>query len=273
MTPLQGKLAEMAEMIAKLGLTIALIMLVTLMIKFIVERGMDENALPLPFIIERILLTVIQTITIIVVAVPEGLPMAVTIALAYATTRMLQDNNLVRIMASCETMGTATCICTDKTGTLTENQMSVVDGEVMGVKFGESSRTELLEQSIFVNSTAFSNGDGFVGSSTEVAMLRWMGGGVEGVRSKHQIVRKFPFSSERKSMTTIIRHDNRYRILVKGASEIILEHCTHQLENDQEHKHVDKVRHTQLIARMASQALRTIALAYRDVSEEEFQIP
>ena len=195
--------------------------------------------------------------------------MAVTIALAYATTRMLQDNNLVRIMASCETMGTATCICTDKTGTLTENRMSVVDGEVMGARLSESSRTELLEQSIFANSTAFRSGEGFVGSSTEVAMIRWMGeGGVEEVRSKYHIVRRFPFSSERKSMTTIIRHGNHYRILVKGASEIVLEHCTHQLEMDQEHRHVERARHAQLITRMASQALRTVALAYRDVSEE-----
>lgn len=269
-TPLQKKLDQLAERIAMLGSAAALLMLLALVIKFIIEVASSaEGTWTFKRVLERILSIVIQTITVVVVAVPEGLPMAVTISLAYACTRMLQDNNLVRILAACETMGTATCICTDKTGTLTENRMSVVDGVVLGARVTEGfveekkanvtqkAEWEAVRQCIAVNSVAYHTDDGFVGSSTEAALLAWLGEDFSELRKKHMVFRSFPFSSERKSMTTIIRlNEDMYRVLVKGASEIVLEKC--QLR--EESRRVQE----QLIVEMAGKGLRTVTLAYRD---------
>lgn len=204
-TPLQFKLNILAEYIAKLGLAAGLLLFVVLFIKFLVQLGHyatpDEKG-------QAFLQIFIVAVTIIVVAVPEGLPLAVTLALAFATTRMLKDNNLVRLLRACETMGNATTICSDKTGTLTQNKMSVVAGALSpSFRFGMKSSShndqsrsraqypdgsndvppaefiasisttskDLLKQSIVQNSTAFeSEEDGvsvFVGSKTETALL------------------------------------------------------------------------------------------------------
>ncbi|CAG8809759.1 13632_t:CDS:2, partial [Racocetra fulgida] len=123
-TPLQVKLNDLAEQIAKLGGAAALLMLIVLLIKYFISF---RNHVPSTAqAISDLVRVIISAVTVVVVAVPEGLPLAVTLALAYATTRMLKDNNLVRVLASCETMGNATTICSDKTGTLTQNQMTVV---------------------------------------------------------------------------------------------------------------------------------------------------
>ncbi|KAJ1937007.1 plasma membrane calcium, partial [Linderina pennispora] len=127
-TPLQAKLNDLAELIAKLGGAAGLLMFIVLIIKYFVQFGRHEVSHEATKVVDNVVRIVITAVTIIVVAVPEGLPLAVTLSLAVATTRMLKDNCLVRVLASCETMGNATTICSDKTGTLTQNRMTVVSG-------------------------------------------------------------------------------------------------------------------------------------------------
>ncbi|KAF7728364.1 hypothetical protein EC973_006172 [Apophysomyces ossiformis] len=261
-TPLQEKLNGLADMIAKLGSAAGLLMLIVLLIRYFV--GWKDHVPDQPTsIVLDIMKILIVVVTIVVVAVPEGLPLAVTLALAYATQRMLKDNNLVRVLAACETMGNATTVCSDKTGTLTQNKMTVVAGTLGSsfrfVKEMPPSRNDLvaitavaekapkqllnmLNQSIAVNSTAFEGKDEqgeicFVGNKTETALLtfsRDIGSeNYEALRNRWPIEQVFPFSSERKAMATIIRIEhptetNRfiYRVHVKGASETLLERCS-----------------------------------------------
>ncbi|KAG0164691.1 hypothetical protein DFQ28_009899 [Apophysomyces sp. BC1034] len=261
-TPLQEKLNGLAEMIAKLGSAAGLLMLVVLLIRYFV--GWKDHVPDQPTgIVLDIMKILIVVVTIVVVAVPEGLPLAVTLALAYATQRMLKDNNLVRVLAACETMGNATTVCSDKTGTLTQNKMTVVAG-TLGSSFrfakeAPSSRSDLvdittiaakapqqllnmLNESIAVNSSAFEGKDEngetcFVGNKTETALLAFS----RDIGSKHYealrvgcpIEQVFPFSSERKAMATVVRIENPaeagrfiYRVHIKGASEILLELCS-----------------------------------------------
>ncbi|CAJ0829381.1 10728_t:CDS:2, partial [Entrophospora sp. SA101] len=245
-TPLQDKLNDLAERIAKLGGTAAIIMLLTLLIKYFATFHPSDGAAT---IIENLVTIIISTVTIVVVAIPE--------ALAYATTRMLKDNNLVRVLSACETMGNATTICSDKTGTLTQNKMTVVTGIIgssvefqrQGYKKNESllkdpksienlreslptEILELLDESISVNSTAFQgdelvNGrNAFVGSKTETALLDFLLDlGLDDfndLRSQANVVQLFPFSSERKAMGILIKKEDKWRFHIKGASEVLL---------------------------------------------------
>ncbi|PKK68030.1 PMCA-type calcium-translocating P-type ATPase [Rhizophagus irregularis] len=258
-TPLQEKLNDLAEKIAKLGGAAALLMFIVLLIKYFVSF---RNGVPsVTHILDNLIKIIISTVTIVVVAVPEGLPLAVTLALAYATTRMLKDNNLVRVLSACETMGNATTICSDKTGTLTQNKMTVVTGIIgLSVPFVKDAEThslsanvvstkpvslkeinsevpqdisQLLNESIAINSTAFEgeieNGKKtFVGSKTETALLGFLlelnpDNDIKSLRESAQIVQLFPFNSERKSMGVVIKiDDSKWRFFVKGASEVIL---------------------------------------------------
>ena len=206
-TPLQMKLSIVAEQIAMLGCAVALLLFIVLFIKFLFQLKGDRDAPAQKA--QNFLQMVIVAITVIVIAVPEGLPLAVTLALAFAMTRMLKDRNLVRVLSSCETMGNATAICSDKTGTLTMNKMTVVAGTLgIGCRFGNSNEAvnhdqgngeqaasgqgvyasismfasslprdvrDVLIQSIAINSTAFEGEeDGqqvFIGSKTETALL------------------------------------------------------------------------------------------------------
>ncbi|KAG0047246.1 hypothetical protein BGZ83_007676, partial [Gryganskiella cystojenkinii] len=263
-TPLQSKLNDLAEQIAKLGSLAALLMLIILFIRFFVKfkEGIPETEK----IVKTLLDIVIAAVTVIVVAVPEGLPLAVTLALAFATTRMLKDNNLVRILAACETMGNATTICSDKTGTLTQNRMTIVSGTlgintrfIADVAEGEtnprasipinkhavpmnqlvnnlpSAVTQLLHETIAINSSAFESEDdqgklSFIGSKTEVALLDFSkkigGADYRKLREAVPVVHLFPFSSERKAMVTIVQMGPKhFRLHAKGASEIIMKRC------------------------------------------------
>ncbi|KAL9551497.1 hypothetical protein MBANPS3_004239 [Mucor bainieri] len=264
-TPLQEKLNALAELIAKLGSAAGLLMLIVLLIRYFVtwKDGVPDQPTTIVMDIMKILIVVV---TIVVVAVPEGLPLAVTLALAYATQRMLKDNNLVRVLAACETMGNATTVCSDKTGTLTQNKMTVVAGT-----FGSSyrfinnppaSRSDLIDiknvattapkevlnminQSIAVNSNAFEgeNEKGepcFVGNKTETALLQFSrdtkAEHYDTLRSRWPIEQVYPFSSERKAMATVLQIPHpadpdqvMYRVHVKGASEIILGLCSNIL--------------------------------------------
>ncbi|GLA67502.1 ATPase, Ca transporting, plasma membrane [Aspergillus tubingensis] len=257
-TPLQVKLYVLADYITKVGLTAGLILFVVLFIKFLVrlkdiEGGAEAKG-------QAFLRIFIVAVTIVVVAVPEGLPLAVTLALAFATTRMIRDNNLVRLLRACETMGNATMVCSDKTGTLTENKMSVVAatlgtmsrfdeqlsssntaGSTRGPEtlsasefiytLSSSIRNHML-QSIVLNSTAFeAERDGvtiFIGSKTETAFLSFARDqlGLRPVseeRANVNIMQMFLFDSSRKCMAVVFRIGRgKYRMLVKGAAEILL---------------------------------------------------
>lgn len=254
----------------------------------------------------RILIT---AITVVVVAVPEGLPLAVTLALAFATTRMLKDNNLVRVLQACETMGNATTICSDKTGTLTQNKMSVVAGTLgETLRFRERRSTagtdpkgreaeneaqensmdeftdaipadlkELLLQSIVQNSTAFEGEeDGkvtYIGSKTETAMLSfardYLGMGSLGeARANANVAQMIPFDSGRKCMGVVVKLDNgEYRLMVKGASEIVLARCHRVVDiKGGETKLTEEIGYTinETISNYANRSLRTIGMLYRD---------
>ena len=317
-TPLQSKLNVLAEYIAKLGLAAGLLLFVACFIKFLVQiheisGGAQGKG-------QRFLQVFIVAVTIVVVAVPEGLPLAVTLALAFATTRMLRDNNLVRLLRACETMGNATTVCSDKTGTLTENKMSVVAGTIgTASRFGDKQvkapgaddanskvtsdsrpndqdvsstecmatlapeTKELLKDSIVLNSTAFeAEEDGkmvFVGSKTETALLTFGSDhlGITSVaedRANAEVAQMVPFDSERKCMAMVIKLPNgKYRMLVKGASEILIEHCTRIIRDPT--KGVTETTLTSdnretlksIVSNYANRSLRTIALLYKNYEQ------
>ncbi|KAF4978781.1 hypothetical protein FZEAL_4895 [Fusarium zealandicum] len=266
MTPLQAKLNVIATYIAKLGGAAGLLLFIVLFIKFLVSLPKMDSSVTAAQKGQRFLEIFIVVVTIIVVAVPEGLPLAVTLALAFATTRMLRDANLVRHLKACEVMGNASTICSDKTGTLTQNKMQVVSGTIGtslrfgGVRSAESSGTstpvdtsgdisisdfasmcsapvkELLLKSISLNSTAFEGDvDGeltFIGSKTETAMLilarDHLGmGPVSEERENAKVLQLIPFDSGRKCMGVVVQLPNGgARLYIKGASEIILGKCS-----------------------------------------------
>lgn len=268
MTPLQSKLNVIAEYIAKLGGAAGLLLFIVLFIEFLVKLKYQGSLTPAEKG-QEFLNIFIVVVTIIVVAVPEGLPLAVTLALAFATTRMLKDNNLVRHLKACEVMGNATTICSDKTGTLTQNKMQVVAGTISTshrfggaplkegqedtgktssdisaaefIKMLGSDVKELLKSSIALNSTAFEGEvDGqmtFIGSKTETALLifakEYLGmGPVSEERANTKILQLIPFDSGRKCMGIVVQLPNgKARLYVKGASEIVLDQCTSMLRD------------------------------------------
>lgn len=320
-TPLQSKLNTLATYIAKLGGASALLLFVVLFIEFLVKlRTSTDNAAQKG---QNFLDILIVAITVVVVAVPEGLPLAVTLALAFATTRMLKDNNLVRVLRSCETMGNATTICSDKTGTLTQNKMTVVSGTLgTALRFGDKKLKattstkpmddgtkgkhsletpiespddvtpsefvsnlskdvkDLLLQSIVQNTTAFEGAEGgpdpFIGSKTETALLGFardhLGmGSLSTERSNANIVQVVPFDSAIKCSGAVAKlADGRYRLYVKGASEILLSKCdtivSEATKELIERPLSDDNSETleQVINTYASRSLRTIGLVYRD---------
>ncbi|KAK3994610.1 hypothetical protein QBC44DRAFT_235775 [Cladorrhinum sp. PSN332] len=268
-TPLQSKLNTIAEHIAKLGGAAALLLFLVLFIMFLVQLPRSLKELPPAAKGQKFIEIFIVVVTIVVVAIPEGLPLAVTLALAFATTRMLKDNNLVRHLKACEVMGNATTICSDKTGTLTQNKMQVVAATIGTThRFGTTSVPgeespdspsekeataqevvsmlgpdvkDLVLKSIALNSTAFEGDvDGelsFIGSKTETALLilarEHLGmGPVSEERANAKTLHLIPFDSGRKCMGIVVQLDNgRARLYVKGASEIVLEKCTQILRD------------------------------------------
>ncbi|KAJ2726235.1 plasma membrane calcium [Coemansia sp. Benny D115] len=293
-TPLQRKLDVLAEQIAKYGMSAAILLLLTLTIKYLVSCALAPEFPPYSIMFSHFVSIIIESITVVVVAVPEGLPMAVTIALAYATTKMLKDGNLVRQLAACETMGGATVVCTDKTGTLTQNKMTVVRGYVADTELRSAADAQsfysklpkdvqtMMLQSIAINSTAFEGPDekghiDFIGSKSECALLGFgkvCGLDYRSTRSDNKPERVYPFSSEKKTMTTIVpaERDGQYRVHAKGASEIILRSCTKYIDADGQVVEMnDTVRNECLrrISTFANHALRTFALAYKDINDSE----
>ncbi|GAD96695.1 calcium-translocating P-type ATPase(PMCA-type),putative [Paecilomyces variotii No. 5] len=300
-TPLQVKLAGLADWIGGLGTAAAGLLFVVLLIRFLVQLSGNDSS---PAVKGKEFVDILITaVTVIVVAIPEGLPLAVTLALAFATTRMVKENNLVRVLRACETMGNATVICSDKTGTLTQNKMTVVAGafargesfsELPSDKDGQTSTMTapecfkscsgsvktLITKSIALNSTAFEEErEGrmeFVGSKTEVALLQmakdYLAMDAAEERANAEIVQLIPFDSARKCMGVVYREPSAgYRLLVKGAAELMLAPCTAVLAGLSGTRTMaeplsQETRQNTLdtINSYAHKSLRTIGMVYRD---------
>jgi len=285
-TPLQDKLEDMATMIGKIGLVFAIATFIALIVS-IWARHNGEN------VIENIINAFIIAVTIVVVAIPEGLPLAVTIALAYSTQKIQADNCLIRVLAACETMGNATNICSDKTGTLTENRMTVVEGFFGDTvynqdEFARGTMSEnvrkLIVEHVSINRNAYlvyKDKDGksldrplIIGNKTEgalILMIKQWGFDYEQVRSEifnETTDRVFSFNSAKKRSTCVnFRNDGTVRLFCKGASEWVLKDCTLITDKngnavpltEEKRQMVEKQ-----ILSMAENALRTLVLAHKD---------
>ncbi len=257
-TPLNEQLDRLGGLISKISYLLAAIIIVGRVIMYFVNNDFD-----LLSFITYLLQSVMLAVTLIVVAVPEGLPMAVTLSLAYSMRRMLKSNNLVRKMHACETMGATTVICTDKTGTLTENQMRVFDTDFF---IPESDSTHIYLD-MAVNSTAeidFSGDKPKVsGNPTEGALLLWLNSkGIDyrTLRETTDTIAELPFSTERKYMATVVRlSDGREVLYVKGAPEIIFALC-HNYPKGVTKEVVDS-----MLLGYQSQAMRTLGVAYQEL--------
>lgn len=287
-TPLMEKLEDMAKMIGYVGMFFSIATMIAMIIIYATSDAKKEEYTWPSYILHTFLIGV----TIIVVAIPEGLPLAVTISLSYSTKKMLKDNNLIRVLAACETMGNVTSICSDKTGTLTENKMTVVEGWILGDYFKDDvfkqKQTQLpvnqrafreLAANIAVNSSAFLkdvNGIPQVqGNKTEGAMLIWMenaGYKYMELRTQHfqpnRGDRLFPFSSEKKTMSALVnKSDGGHRLYTKGAAEVVLTRATKFVNQDGNVVELSSAKRAELneiITKMAESALRTICVAHRD---------
>ncbi len=269
-TPLNIQLTKLANLIGKAGFTIAALTFIVFTSKDLYSFITSENFIGINdwhswLEIARIVLKYfMMAVTLIVVAVPEGLPMSVTLSLALNMRRMLKTNNLVRKMHACETMGAITVICTDKTGTLTQNLMQVYEAQV------DENQPDLVAEGIAANSTAFleekAEGEkpSGVGNPTEIALLLWLnskGKDYMKLREEAKVVNQLTFSTERKYMATLVDSPiQKKRILyIKGAPEIVMSKCN--LEKAQ----IDKYNE-QLLA-YQNKAMRTLGIAYKVVPE------
>lgn len=254
-TPLNEQLDRLGALIARLSYAVAaLVVVARIALWFITEDTSDfEFVTFLAYLLQSLMLAV----TLIVVAVPEGLPMAVTLSLAYSMRRMLKTNNLVRRLHACETMGATTVICTDKTGTLTQNQMKVAE---MVVK----SERHFIFDNIALNSTASLDGDRVLGNPTEGALLLWLraqGQDYATLRAAASIVEEVPFTTERKYMATRIAAPAsdalaRTFLYIKGAPEIVMEMCAIASSDHEELANT--------LTTWQQRGLRTLALAHAE---------
>ncbi len=265
-TPLNIQLSRLASLIGKAGFTIAILTFVIFTSKDLYEylSVTAVNDWHQWLDIARIVLKYfMMAVTLIVVAVPEGLPMSVSLSLALNMRRMLKTNNLVRKMHACETMGAITVICTDKTGTLTQNLMQVYDAKL------DESRADVIAEGIAANSTAFleekdgkQNG---VGNPTEIALLLWLNGKGKdymSLREAAKVVNQLTFSTERKYMATLVESPviGKRVLYVKGAPEIVMGKCNLSAEQIE-------ANNRQLLE-YQNKAMRTLGLAYRVISDE-----
>ena len=252
-TPLHMQLDKLAKMISKVGSVVSVAAFFIFLIHDILTNpawgGKDYF-----YMAEIVLKYFMMAVTLIVMAVPEGLPMAITLSLALNMRRMLKSNNLVRKLHACETMGAVTVICTDKTGTLTQNKMQV---SALELKQGDEA---LLDTAIALNSTAELNDGKPIGNPTESALLLWLdaqGKDYMALRSQVKVLKQLPFSTERKMMATLAEVDGEQYLFVKGAPEIVMKKCI--IENrmqKQASEELDEWQH---------KAMRTLAFAYKKV--------
>ena len=253
-TPLNLQLDRLAKLISKVGSAVSVLAFVGFLGHDILTNPLWSTSEYLKMA-EVVLKYFMMAVTLIVMAVPEGLPMAVTLALALNMRRMLKSNNLVRKLHACETMGAVTVICTDKTGTLTENKMQV--GEMM-VRHDNG----LLDIAMAMNSTAELDEGKTIGNPTEAALLLWLrekGTDYAKLRQGDRIVWQLPFSTEHKYMATIADMEGKRLLFVKGAPEIVMAHCNLTAE---EQKDIQR----QLFD-YQNKAMRTLAFAYKELPD------
>ena len=281
-TPLQIQLKGLADVISKAGYTIAIVTFVALTTKLFLG-SQDYSIME---IVSHLLNFFMVAVTLIVVSVPEGLPMSVTLSLALSMNRMLKTNNLVRKMHACETMGATTVICTDKTGTLTQNQMQIHETkfyQLADQKLKNDELSSLIKEGIAVNSTAYLEKDGdkikTLGNPTEAALLLWLNAQGEdymNLRDSAKVVSQLTFSTERKYMATVVESPliGKKVLYVKGAPEIVLSNCK-QVAMEGELASVDSVKpmiEEQLLA-YQNMAMRTLGFAYQILDENEDSAP
>ena len=256
-TPLYVQLDKLASIISKVGSVVSVAAFVIFLVHDILTNpawgGKDYF-----YMAEIVLDYFMMAVTLIVMAVPEGLPMAITLSLALNMRRMLKSNNLVRKLHACETMGAVTVICTDKTGTLTQNQMQVDE------LLPKDDNQHLLDVVIAINSTAELDEDKAIGNPTESALLLWLKSQDKDYRElRHQakVLKQQPFSTEKKYMATIAEMDGEKYLLVKGAPEIVLDLCEmEERYRNQALRELDEWQH---------KAMRTLAFAYRRIDRGE----
>ncbi|RVW54700.1 Calcium-transporting ATPase 12, plasma membrane-type [Vitis vinifera] len=300
-TPLQARLDKLTSSIGKVGLAVAFLVLVVLLIRYFTGHTKDENGQreyngsdkDINDVLNSVVNIVAAAVTIIVVAIPEGLPLAVTLTLAYSMKRMMADHAMVRKLSACETMGSATIICTDKTGTLTMNQMKVTKFWLGQEEMGEIPSNaitpcilELFRQGVGLNTTGsvYRPASGavfeFSGSPTEKAILSWavqeLGMDVEQLKQTYSILHVETFNSEKKRSGVSMRKnaDNTIHVHWKGAAEMVLQMCSNYYETSGTIKSMDedsRMRLEKIIQGMAASSLRCIAFAYKQISEAEIE--
>ncbi|CAJ1941743.1 unnamed protein product [Sphenostylis stenocarpa] len=296
-TPLQVRLNGLATLIGIIGLSVAIIVLIVLLaryfsghtrnsdgsVQFIAGKTKVGNA------IDGVIKVFTVAVTIVVVAVPEGLPLAVTLTLAYSMKKMMADKALVRRLSACETMGSATTICSDKTGTLTMNQMTVVEACIGGKKItppDDAGQFPPLLCSLLIEGVAQNtNGSVYVpeggndveisGSPTEKAILEWgikLGMRFDALRSESSIIHVFPFNSDKKrGGVAIMLPDSKIHIHWKGAAEIVLASCTRYIDLNDQWVEMDEEKMSyfkNVIEDMAADSLRCVAIAYTSYEME-----
>ena len=259
LTPLEKKLESLARTISKFGYAMAILLFTSLIIRgmlFGEVTGLDM------FTANNVLHYFMLSVVIVVAAIPEGLPMSVALSLSLAMRKMTRANCLVRRLIACETIGSATTICTDKTGTLTKNQMQVVEtsvGHPMYTGNKPSCPAEWVTLNAAVNSTAYlEEREGkiiVIGNSTEGALLRWLkeqSYDYMQIRAEAQVTKQNLFDSNRKRMSTVIHMDDRSWLLIKGAPEILAGLCTQKLDLSE-------------VNVLASRAMRTLGFAHKEI--------
>ncbi|XVE81698.1 hypothetical protein DITRI_Ditri15bG0086500 [Diplodiscus trichospermus] len=298
-TPLQARLNKLTSSIGKVGLAVALLVLVVLLVRYFTGNTTDENGnrefnrgkTKADDIINAVVGIVAAAVTIVVVAIPEGLPLAVTLTLAYSMKRMMADQAMVRKLSACETMGSATTICTDKTGTLTLNRMKVTkfwlgrESMEEGASLISPFVVDLIHQGVALNTTGSvyraSSGTEFEfsGSPTEKAILSWavLELNMDMEKTKHScaILQVEAFNSQKKRSGVLIGNndDDTVHVHWKGAAEMILAMCSSYYDASGNVKDLnnERVKFERIIQGMAASSLRCIAFAHKQVPEEEYE--
>ncbi|EJW02886.1 calcium-translocating P-type ATPase, PMCA-type [Edhazardia aedis USNM 41457] len=276
-TPLEQKLDKLAGNLAVKALYISLVLLFIHTIKLLSNTSR--------FQINSVIHMLVESISIIVMAIPEGLPMSITIALSFGTRRMMSDKILVKNLSACETMNNTNIICTDKTGTLTHNEMSIKyffggnryillencyseEKNNLIEKIDETTNLDILLKNIALNSTAFENNEGvYVGSQSEVALLKILKAhnvDYESMRKNANVVLKVPFSSENKYMATVIQEGSKYYVFFKGASEKIIENCEFE-SHKSEIRSIRKNNLLKFIETCDKKCYRTMGFSYLEL--------
>ncbi|KAJ9141294.1 hypothetical protein P3X46_031842 [Hevea brasiliensis] len=300
-TPLQVRLNGVATFIGIVGLTVAFLVLVVLLVRYFTGHSKNADGTPqfqagktsVGDAVDGAIKILTIAVTIVVVAVPEGLPLAVTLTLAYSMRKMMADRALVRRLSACETMGSATTICSDKTGTLTLNQMTVVEAFVGGKKIDPSENKSQLSpmlSSLLIEGIAQNtNGSVFIpegggdlevsGSPTEKAILVWgvkLGMNFDAVKSESTVLHVFPFNSAKKRGGVALKlPDSEVHIHWKGAAEIVLASCTAYIDGNDNIIAMDDAKvlfFKKAIEDMAASSLRCIAIAYRSYEMDKVPV-